>query len=352
MKKIIIASILSIVALPGLVSAATSTAPVSVGCIVLPQTLSLNMRDSGANGNIYQYQQFLVSQGYTYIKPSGNFDWDTYRTTGDFQLKNGLNYVGSVGPLTRQLIQKMTCENFVVPTPILGCAPNFVFNSMKGKLCTSTTTSTNSSFTISTSTQPSIKILNPTTGMTFTQNQANTISWQAIKSNPSSANYILGYNSPLYGGKNAIISLTASQAHCDAADKCYYSWTPNFVASNVVISVYETTTGLSDTSGPITISAITTPTPVLSSEHATIDSNVFSTVYTGTPTVSGSASGVSQIGVVLSNNGGKAYGSGTVNVVNGRWSVVVSPAISGGLYTVYVYDTNNNINEHDHRNPA
>ena len=61
-----------------------------------------------------------------------------------------------------------------------------------------------------------------------------------------------------------------------------------------------------------------------------------------TPYIIGTASGVSQIGVVLGDAGGKAYGSGLVPVVNGNWSVTVSPALTPGQYTIYVYDANNN----------
>ena len=61
-----------------------------------------------------------------------------------------------------------------------------------------------------------------------------------------------------------------------------------------------------------------------------------------TPTISGTASGVSQVGIVLSNDGGKVYGSGLISVVNGGWSITVSPALVVGQYTINVYDANNN----------
>jgi hypothetical protein len=89
-----------------------------------------------------------------------------------------------------------------------------------------------------------------------------------------------------------------------------------------------------------TITAPSTPTP-MQSEQATIDNSTFSQL-TSTPTVSGTASGVSWVGVVLGGSGGdKAYGSGLIPVTNGRWSVTVSPALSAGVYSVYVYDSNN-----------
>lgn len=76
-------------------------------------------------------------------------------------------------------------------------------------------------------------------------------------------------------------------------------------------------------------------------EQAAFDSTVFSQT-TGTPTISGTASGVSQIGVVVSSTSGdKVYGSGPVPVTGGRWSVTVSPALSAGAYNITVYNTNN-----------
>jgi len=63
-----------------------------------------------------------------------------------------------------------------------------------------------------------------------------------------------------------------------------------------------------------------------------------------TPYITGTASGVSQVGIVVAGPyGDKVYGSGLVPVANGNWSVTVSPALTPGLqYTIYVYDANNN----------
>lgn len=62
-----------------------------------------------------------------------------------------------------------------------------------------------------------------------------------------------------------------------------------------------------------------------------------------TPTIYGTTNNLTQVGIVLaSSSGDKAYGSGLIPVINGTWSVTVSPAITNGYYTVYVYDANNN----------
>ncbi len=62
------------------------------------------------------------------------------------------------------------------------------------------------------------------------------------------------------------------------------------------------------------------------------------------PTISGTATGMSQVGVVLQySSGDKAYGSGLISVSNGTWSVTVSPALTAGQYMVYIYDAQNNL---------
>ncbi len=61
------------------------------------------------------------------------------------------------------------------------------------------------------------------------------------------------------------------------------------------------------------------------------------------PYIIGTASGVSQVGIVLAGQyGDKVYASGLIPVVNGNWSVTVSPALALAQYTIYVYDANNN----------
>jgi hypothetical protein len=77
---------------------------------------------------------------------------------------------------------------------------------------------------------------------------------------------------------------------------------------------------------------------------ASIDSSSLQAA-TYTPTITGTASGVTNVGISIGDNGGKAFGSGTVPVVNGRWSVSVWPALvpQSNPYTVYVYGSNSTV---------
>ena len=61
------------------------------------------------------------------------------------------------------------------------------------------------------------------------------------------------------------------------------------------------------------------------------------------PTISGTATGTSQVGLkIAASSGDGVYGSGLIPVTNGKWSVTVSPALTIGQYTIYVYGDNNN----------
>ena len=75
---------------------------------------------------------------------------------------------------------------------------------------------------------------------------------------------------------------------------------------------------------------------------AAFDNTVFTQAHTSRPTISGTANGVSKVGVVLTKDGDKSYGSGLIPVVNGHWSVTVSSALKSGKYFVYVYDEDQN----------
>ena len=64
------------------------------------------------------------------------------------------------------------------------------------------------------------------------------------------------------------------------------------------------------------------------------------TATSGNPTISGSATGLSKIGISI-GNGDKVYGSGLIPVKSNKWSVTVEPALVNGTYTVQVYSPEN-----------
>lgn len=80
---------------------------------------------------------------------------------------------------------------------------------------------------------------------------------------------------------------------------------------------------------------------IISNGSAALDQSSMTST-SGTPTISGTAN-VSAVGVVISNSGGKVYGSGLVGNNGGRWSVTVSPPLPSGTYTVIVNNYFSNV---------
>lgn len=71
---------------------------------------------------------------------------------------------------------------------------------------------------------------------------------------------------------------------------------------------------------------------------ATIDQSSLTTLST-TPTITGTATGEAIFGINITNDNDQRLYSGKLSVVNGRWSLKVSPALLPGTYPVYVYAT-------------
>ncbi len=133
-----------------------------------------------------------------------------------------------------------------------------------------------------------------------------------------------------FNGTVSSASATVGGANIVQVADINYSTNPNNVNG------YSITSGLQSLQVTVTFGGVQTQS------SATITSSVQTTSLT--PTISGTANGTTQVGIVLSgsNGGDKIYGSGLISVINGNWSVTVSPALAIGQYTVYVYDSNNN----------
>jgi len=110
--------------------------------------------------------------------------------------------------------------------------------------------------------------------------------------------------------------------------------TARVIGSPSATLIIYNTSGNATCSKTVTVTNITEPTAeILTSSQITATS----------PYIMGTASGVNQVGLsLISESGDKVYGSGLIPVVNDGWSVTVTPALSLGNYTIYVYDANNN----------
>jgi len=92
--------------------------------------------------------------------------------------------------------------------------------------------------------------------------------------------------------------------------------------------------------GQCSVAITVTPSSGL---FATIDQRSLSSS-SENPTLTGTASGVSQVYISInpgtgSSQGASAYVSSLASVVTGNWSISVSTALQPGTYTVHVYDT-------------
>lgn len=94
--------------------------------------------------------------------------------------------------------------------------------------------------------------------------------------------------------------------------------------------------------GPYGSATCVTRISVVSSQQAQFDNNVFTQTPSATPTISGMASGATQLKVALfakSGSNTKVYESGSIPVVGGVWSIKVTAQIPAGEYMIYVYNS-------------
>ncbi|MDB5259298.1 MAG: hypothetical protein JWO73_506 [Candidatus Taylorbacteria bacterium] len=119
-KYILGTALLSVSALfPTAASAYLVTSAPDVGnCIELKIDLSVGSDDGAKKGEVTQIQQFLKSKKLLTSEPNGYFGPATKAAVKKFQTANKLAASGNVGPLTRTLIRKMTCQ-----TPVAAAAP-------------------------------------------------------------------------------------------------------------------------------------------------------------------------------------------------------------------------------------
>lgn len=94
-------------------------APTQSSCIILNSNVGYGANDYSYGGAVSSLQTFLVGQGYfnsAYLG-TGHYGSITLRAVAQFQAAHGVPATGFVGPLTRALIQQLTCGiNPVPPT--------------------------------------------------------------------------------------------------------------------------------------------------------------------------------------------------------------------------------------------
>ncbi len=260
---------------------------------VCPFSNDLTLGDGendGLDGEISALHKILISGGYLNIpKPTGWFGKLTSSAVRNWQIREGLPVTGVIGPNDRSVL----CGG-ASTTPISDGSP-------------------------------------AATDTTSTTSQAPRI---------TSVTYVTGKDTAVIRGYNLQAARVYFKGSLISKENHTY-WTSDQISfvlptyNSGTYPVYVTSTyGQSNTVYLTIGSTVTAQAPT-----ATIDvgSLTSSSVY---PVITGSAYNAPNVGISLSKNGEKYWGSGAVSVVSNRWTIPITIALSAGSYTVDVYSNN------------
>ncbi len=95
----------------------TSTIVAPSSCVIFSNNFGYGAYDYASNGSVSGLQNFLVNQGYfnSIYLGTGHYGSITLRAVAQFQAAHGISPTGFVGPLTRALIQQISCGTNPVP---------------------------------------------------------------------------------------------------------------------------------------------------------------------------------------------------------------------------------------------
>ena len=89
---------------------ADSSNPTISSCLGLTSDFGYRTKDSQVNDDVSALQDFLHSGGYLNSEPTGYYGIMTVEAVKVFQIKNRISVTGYIGPLTRNLINKLSCD--------------------------------------------------------------------------------------------------------------------------------------------------------------------------------------------------------------------------------------------------
>ena len=90
------------------------------GCTILTKDLVYGSTNSSSGSQVTLLQAFLYSNGFLSASPTGRFGNLTVTAVKKFQSSEGISSIGSVGPMTRATIKKISCPtNVVAETPVV-----------------------------------------------------------------------------------------------------------------------------------------------------------------------------------------------------------------------------------------
>ena len=299
--------------------------PTSAGaCLSLSYNLYADQTDATTNGEVTKLQQFLAQDSSIYPSGllTGYFGPMTESAVQRWQATHGVVSSGSadttgygyVGPKTRAAmscggVQTTATNNtyippsttYIPPTNPQATVPNTPVQSSSAPMCTLTVTTTRGTHTIS-NTSP-VSGSGPSERIMIWNDEALTLKW-------SSPNAMQAYD---YTGQTVAVS-GSTVIQPPQVNRSYQYQFNNYNGNTYCTAVVYPVTGGIDQGS-------------LNSSSAN-------------PTISGSATGVSSVEVVVRKDtfsNTRLYDNTSVPVVNGRWTTTISPALSSGSYSVDIY---------------
>ncbi|MBP6858373.1 MAG: peptidoglycan-binding protein [Candidatus Pacebacteria bacterium] len=272
-------------------------------CYTFTRDLRLGSRDVRGSKDVENLQNFLLAKGFTIgdltlgsSANKGYFGYATFQALKEYQKSIGVEATGYFGAITRASVNAT-------------CIPSYSSN---------------------------LTIISPNGGESFALGQTIPLRWssQTLANQPEQ---VLWTGLEFPSGAVCRIGSISSYANSInlslvAGYKC-----PG-TALTLVPGLYRTIVFLeSDPDVRDTSDAYINVVSSNPKSSATITSDTQTT--SSNPVISGTVSGNTGVGVVLSNSGGKVYGSGLIPVTSGKWSVTVSPALDAGKYEVTVYSS-------------
>jgi peptidoglycan hydrolase-like protein with peptidoglycan-binding domain len=298
-------------------------------CISLHTSLlRFGSRDASTSGEVTVLQDFLISKGILGGQTTGYYGRLTVNAVKTYQRSVGVSPTGNVGPLTKSIISKETCGGVVAPLVETNSAMNVSVESGSH-----------------TNNLPAITFFE-TTNTNINLGQSIKVTW--VASNAANCNLIhTENNSSVADGLNIGTATSYTIYPTKNATYNLYCFGLSVGGKDVrsAEKVFKVNVNTVTENRDSIIS-----TPFTTAMSATIDDNSGQGGLEAEPSkrtfsFHGKATGLPSFGLVISN-GGKVYGSGpgSVQVVNGQYSKVISNAelsLPVGVYTVSLYSNDN-----------
>ena len=127
----------------------TGTISQPSSCVIFNSNFGYGAYDYSSGNAVSALQNYLVNQGYfnsAYLG-TGHYGAITLRSVAQFQAAHGISATGFVGPLTRAMIQNISCGTNPTPTPLPTSAVSLYSESPTSGVVGTTVTLTGSGFT-------------------------------------------------------------------------------------------------------------------------------------------------------------------------------------------------------------